>query len=243
MMTRRAALAIAGFFPVYGDEPLSLFDGRSFAGWALGDGSAVTHSWIIEDGAIATVADTRGRSDLLCMRPLRAFELSFEFRLSRGSNTGIKYFVQHTLRYLYPGSNLAGAYGAIGLEFQLADDSSPEIVHPEQKLGALYGILPAQHAAPYSVGEWANARLLCRKSGCEHWINGKRVLAYDPSADDFRRKLQIVATNPAHSIVGAAAAQVAARRLAGDVPSAYIALQQHNSKAWFRALRVRELNE
>ena len=188
------------------------------------------------------MADTRGRSDLLCMRPLRSFELTFEFRLSRGSNTGVKYFVQHALRYLYPGSALAGAYGAVGLEFQLADDDSPDIKDPEQKLGALYGVLPAQQSAPYTVGEWGNARLVCRKTGCEHWISGKRVLAYNPSADDVRRKLQMVATNPAHSIVGAAAAQVAARRVAGEMPAAFIALQQHNSKAWFRALRVRDLD-
>jgi hypothetical protein len=234
---------MAGVLPAYADQPVALFDRNSFAGWTLGDGAGVTHSWTIEDGAIATVADTRGRSDLLCTRPLRSFELTFEFRLSRGSNTGLKYFVQHTLRYLYPGSTLTGAYGAIGLEFQLADDSSPELLAPEHKLGALYGILPAQHASPYTVGEWANARLICRKSSCEHWINGKRVVAYDPSARELRRKLQLVATNPAHSIVGAAAAQVAARRPIGDMPSAFIALQQHNSKAWFRALRVRELNE
>ena len=243
MMTRRAALAMAGLFPAYADESLALFDGKTFAGWTLGDGAEVRQSWTIEDGAIATVSDTRGRSDLLCTRALRSFELTFEFRLSRGSNTGLKYFIQHTLRYLYPGSTLTGSYGAIGLEFQLSDDSSPELLDPEQKLGALYGILPAQQPSTYIVGEWANARLICRKSSCEHWINGKRVLAYDPSADELRRKLQMVATNPAHSIVGAAAAQVAARRLPGDMPSAFIALQQHNSKAWFRALRVREIND
>ena len=128
MMTRRAALAMAGLFPAYADESLALFDGKTFAGWTLGDGAEVIHSWTIEDGAIATVSDTRGRSDLLCTKALRSFELTFEFRLSRGSNTGLKYFIQHTLRYLYPGSTLTGSYGAIGLEFQLADDSSPELL-------------------------------------------------------------------------------------------------------------------
>jgi hypothetical protein len=242
-MTRRTALAMAGLFTVRAAQARPLFDGKSFAGWTLGDGSEVKHSWTIEDGAIATLAGTRGRSDLLCTRALRSFELTFEFRLSRGSNTGVKYFVEHTLRYLYPGSSLTGSYGAIGLEFQLADDSSPEVPEPEQKMGALYGILPARQTAPYHVGDWADARLICRKSGCEHWINGKRVLAYDPSSDEWRRKYPRAATNPAHTIVGAAAAQVAARRPPGDLPPAFIALQQHNSKAWFRALRVREWNE
>lgn len=224
------------------DDWVPLFDGKSFAGWTLGDGAAVTHSWAIEDGSIATLEETRGRSDLIYTKAFRSFELVFEFRLSRGSNTGLKYFVQHTLRYLYPGSSLAGSFGAIGLEFQLADNTAPDITQPEQKLGALYGILPAQEAAAYSVGEWANARLICRDTSCEHWVNGKRVLVYNPSSDELRVKLQQVATNPAHSIVGAAAAQVAARRRPGAMPPTLIALQQHNSKAWFRGLRIRELH-
>jgi hypothetical protein len=242
-MTRRTALAMAGAYAVRAGDWVALFDGRSFAGWTLGDGSEVTHSWTIEDRAISTVAATRGRSDLLYTKPLRSFELAFEFRLSKGSNTGVKYFVLHALRYLYPGSGLSGSYGAIGLEFQLADDDAPDVSQPAQKLGALYGILPAQEAVRYKVGDWASARLICRNRRCEHWINGKPVLVYDPGAAELRRKLQSMATDPAHSIVGAAAAQVFARREAGDMPPALIALQQHNSKAWFRGLQVRELND
>jgi hypothetical protein len=44
-------------------------------------------------------------------------------------------------------------------------------------------------------------------------------------------------------IVGATAAQVAARRRPEYMPPALIALQQHDSRAWFRDLRVREFKE
>jgi len=218
----------------------SLFDGKTFTGWTLGDGGPVTHSWIIEDGAFTTVPGAAGRSDLLCTRPVRDFELAFEFRLSAGSNTGIKYFVQHTLRYLNPGTPLAGAYGAIGLEFQLADDAGAEVPGADQKLGALYGLLPAQAAAGYTVGQWEAARLVCRQGACEHWLGNRRVLAFDVAA--LRETLQEAAVNPRHSIVGAAAALVAARRRTGTTPPAFLALQQHSSKAWFRNLRVRDLD-
>lgn len=217
-----------------------LFDGRSFAGWTLGDGGEVTHSWVIEDGALATVAGTRGRSDLLCTSPLRDFELTFEFRLSKGSNTGVKYFVMHTLRYLSAGM-LAGSYGAIGLEFQLADDEAPEISHPDAKLGSLYGLLPPKEKPDYRLGEWGSARLVCRANGCEHWINGRRVLAFDPGSSEMQRKFEEAAVDPGHSIVGSAAAMVLTHRRPGRIPAMQIALQQHDSKAWFRALRVRPI--
>lgn len=224
-----------------GWEPL--FDGRSFQGWTLGDGGAVTHSWTVEDGALATVAGTRGRSDLLCTRALASFELEFEFRLSPGGNTGVKYGVQQMLRYLNPGSGLSGAYGAVGLEFQLATDDAEGVVHDDQKLGALYGLLAAQQKPAYRVGEWGRGRLVCRGSRCEHWINGQLVLAFDPAGEELRRRLREVATDPAHSIVGATAAQVALRRKPGVTPRAFIALQQHDEKAWFRRLRVRALDQ
>lgn len=236
-LTRRAALALA----VPGPDWQPLFDGRSFAGWTLGDGAPVSHSWTIENGAIATIAGTRGRSDLLCAVPLRAFELEFEFRLSAGSNTGVKYFVQQMLRYLNPGSALSGSYGAVGLEFQLATDDAEGVHDPNQRLGALYGLLPAQTAPTWAVDTWASARLVCRPGACEHWINSRRVLAFDPASPAFKRALEHAATDPAHSIVGATAALVAARRKTGPLPPAFLALQHHASPAWFRSLRVRAL--
>ena len=233
-MTRRGAIAMA-FAPATGSQPL--FDGRTFSGWTLGDGGPVTHSWSIEDGTLATVADARGRSDLLCTQPLRAFELEFDFRLSRGSNTGVKYFVSQMLRYL----NLEGSYGAIGLEFQLATDDAEGVEHDDQRLGALYGILPVDKKPSYTVGEWGSAKLVCRADGCEHWINGQRVLAFDPTSASFKKRLREVAVDPGHSIVGAAAALVVLRRRASVMPEARIALQQHSTKAWFRSLRLRNL--
>jgi hypothetical protein len=235
-LTRRALMLRA---MADGWEPL--FDGKSFDGWTLGDGGAVTHSWVIENGAIATVAGTRGRSDLLCTKPLAGFELEFEFKLLAGANTGVKYFVQGVLRYLPIGTALTGAYGAIGLEFQLAMDDAEGVVHEDQELGALYGLLPTRERPAYRVGEWARGRLVCTASRCEHWINGKLVLAFDPVSEDLRRRYREVATEPSHSIVGAAAAQVMLRRKRGTMPRTIIALQQHDSKAWFRALRVRAL--
>ncbi len=241
MLTRRALLGGGAAYASLADDSLPLFDGKTFAGWTLADGGEVKHSWTIEDGAIATVAGTRGRSDLLCTTPVQSFELSFEFRLSAGSNTGIKYFVLHALRYLNPGTALAGSYGAVGLEFQLADDQAAEVALPEQKLGSLYGLLPVQAAPDYRLGEWANGRLVCSRDGCEHWINGKRVLAFQPTSSEMKHKLTEAAVNPKHSIVGAAAAMVAARRREGPLPTTLIALQQHDSKAWFRSLRLRKL--
>src|SRR3546814_15744288 len=50
-----------------------------------------------------------------------AFDLSFEFKLTTGANSGVKYFV--TLAEQSAGS-------AIGLEYQILDDA----VHPDAKL-------------------------------------------------------------------------------------------------------------
>jgi len=244
-LTRRGfagALALAGRLPgAAAGTGIPLFDGQSLTGWTLGDGAPVTHSWHVENGSIATRPGTRGRSDLFCSTPLRAFELRFEFRLSPGANTGVKYFVQHALRYMNPSTSLAGAYGAVGFEFQLADNTAPGIAQPDQHLGGLYGLLPPASALRYRVGDWAEGRLVCRPGLCEHWIQGERVLAFDLASPELQSRLRTAAADPQHSLVSATAALAAARRRSPAMPTAYIALQQHDSPAWFRALRYRAL--
>jgi hypothetical protein len=146
MLLQVILAAVTLSLPLKGAGWKSLFDGRSFAGWTLGDGSPVTSCWTIEDGAIATLPSSGFRSDLLSQTFVTGFELVFDFRLSPGANTGVKYFVSHVLRYLTPPTML----GAAGLEFQLIDDTSAVIHNPDQKTGALYGLLPPEQPVQLS---------------------------------------------------------------------------------------------
>src|SRR5690606_11747216 len=86
-----------------------------------------------------------------------AFDLAFEFRLTEGANSGVKYFV--TLSEGNVGS-------AIGLEYQVLDDDN----HPDAKMGrdgnrtmaSLYDLIKADKNARFikPVGEWNKGRVV-----------------------------------------------------------------------------------
>ena len=93
-----------------------LFDGSSTAGWRGYDKPDVTGlRWIVKDGAVclppADGADTRGNRDIITADTFGDFDLTWQWQVQPGSNSGVKYFVVET----------AGA--AIGHEYQIIDDA------------------------------------------------------------------------------------------------------------------------
>ncbi|HEX4372605.1 MAG TPA: DUF1080 domain-containing protein, partial [Puia sp.] len=120
-----------------------LFNGRTTAGWrgAYKPGFP-EKGWAIDNGVL-TVLASEGKEggnggDIVTTEEYSAFDLSFDFKLTPGANSGVKYFV--TLSEHNEGS-------AIGLEYQLLDDS----LHPDAKLGingdrtlsSLYDLIPS----------------------------------------------------------------------------------------------------
>ena len=125
-----------------------LFDGRSLAGWrGLGYDSVPTAHWSVVDGAIAKTPSGKVRrqadgqpasgGDLMTIDSFRDFELAFEWRVTPGANSGVKYNVSEQLSLTY-----ATNHAALGFEYQVLDD----VLHPDNKVathlaGGLYDIL------------------------------------------------------------------------------------------------------
>jgi hypothetical protein len=106
-----------------------LFDGKTSNGWRSAKaGTFPGKGWSVKDGMISVLGTTGGEStdggDIITDGQYKAFDLSFDFKMTTGANSGVKYFV--TLSEKTVGS-------AIGLEYQVLDDA----VHPDAKLGAM----------------------------------------------------------------------------------------------------------
>src|SRR5215207_1866655 len=85
-----------------------LFDGRSLAGWrGMGYPGIPEGHWTVEDGAIKKIATTKvapradGRrpagGDLITRATFGDFELAWEWKISEGGNSGLKYNVSEEL--------------------------------------------------------------------------------------------------------------------------------------------------
>jgi hypothetical protein len=212
-----------------------LFDGSTFAGWrGLGYDSVPTAHWKIENGAIRKIADgdvarladgqPAAGGDLMTRDTYRDFELTWDWRISRAGNSGVKYNVSEEI-------SMAAApnHAALGFEYQMLDDSLHEDNKvPSHRAGALYDLIaPNANKTLKPVGEWNSSRLVFRGNHGEHWLNGVKVVEFDLGTPLMDSAL---ARSKYRSIPNFA------ERRAG-----HIVLQDHVDEVFFRNLKIRRL--
>jgi hypothetical protein len=166
-----------------------LFDGKTSNGWRSAKaGTFPGKGWSVKDGMISVLGTTGGEStdggDIITDGQYKAFDLSFDFKMTTGANSGVKYFV--TLSEKTVGS-------AIGLEYQVLDDA----VHPDAKLGrdgnrtlaSLYDLITAkkQNRFVHPIGAWNTGRIIVYPNNhVEHYLNGVKVLEYERGSKEYK---------------------------------------------------------
>jgi len=154
-----------------------LFDGKTFNGWQ----KLANSGWSIKDGQMIAEGSNDGKQrDIITIDQYEKFELSIEFKIFKLTNSGIKYLVNNT----FPGQK--GTY--LGLEYQILDEVNYK--YPERgvyrSLASLYDLIPANKNDTISLNKWNFARIIVKGNHIEHWLNGKIVVKYDRSTEDFK---------------------------------------------------------
>jgi len=190
----------------------SLFDGQTFAGWRVfGQAGPPTQGWSIEDGILKKRAGERG-GDLVTEETFEEFELSWEWKLPPGANSGVKYFV------------LESRGRTIGHEYQMIDDQ--RIPLGKQSTASFYDVLPPRSdRQPPRIGEWNVSRIVVRGAHVEHWLNEEKVLDYELGSPEV---LEAVGRSKFKSVAGF-----------GTRQRGHIMLTDHTDEAWFRNIRIR----
>jgi hypothetical protein len=213
-----------------------LFDGTSLAGWrGLGYDSVPTAHWRVVDGAIVKTPSAKVRrladgqpaagGDLMSIESFRDFELAFEWRVTPGANSGVKYNVSEELSLAH-----AANHAALGFEYQILDDE----LHPDNKIAThlaagLYDIIaPGSAKRLRPVGEWNRARIILRGNHGEHWLNDVKVVEFDLGTPRLDSLLERSKYRPIP--------RFAERRLG------HIVLQDHGDEVHFRSIKIRQLN-
>ncbi|WP_256005882.1 3-keto-disaccharide hydrolase [Pedobacter deserti] len=207
-----------------------LWDGKTSKGWVGAyKGTFPEKGWLIRDGELSVEKSDGGEStnggDIVTEKLYGAFELKFDFRLTQGANSGVKYFV--TLSEGNKGS-------AIGMEYQILDDER----HPDAKLGkngnrtlgSLYDLIASKKipASQKKIGEWNKGLIrVYPDNRIEYWLNGFKITEFTRGTPEF---LELVAGS-----------KYKGWKDFGMAPKGRILLQDHGDRVSFRSIKIKEL--
>ncbi len=215
------------------EEWITLFDGNSFDGWRGYNRTDVPKAWTIEDGSIKINGSGKGEAgakdggDILFDRKFKNFELTFEWKVAKGSNSGIFYLAQEVKdEPIWKSSP----------EYQILDNAN----HPDAKLGknanrqsaSLYDLIPAvpQNSKPF--GEWNTGSIMVYKGTVVHSQNGENVVEYHLWTDDWKKMIEGSKFKGWENFINAG----------GENQEGFIGLQDHGDDVWYKNIKIKILD-
>lgn len=215
-----------------------LWDGKTANGWR---GAKLDNfperGWQIKDGVLTVLSsgggEARNGGDIVTTEKFKNFVLDVDFKITKGANSGIKYFVNTGLN--------KGEGSAIGCEFQILDDR----LHPDAKKGvkgnrtlaSLYDLIPA-NAQIYAPNEkipkrenkyqWNRARVVVNGDHVEHYLNGIKVVEYNRGTQMWK------------ALVAYSKYKVWPNF--GEFEEGHILLQDHGDEVHFKNIKIKEVD-
>jgi hypothetical protein len=203
-----------------------LFDGKSLAGWHAYNAQSIA-AWKI-DGCTLKTTGTEGnygsdkRADAVTDAEYTNFDLTLDWKASKGGNSGVMYGVIEDAKYDAPWKT--------GPEYQFIDDIGfPEKLEEWQKAGANYAMhLPIESQKVLKpVGEWNTTRIVVNGQHVEHYLNGKKILEFERWTPEWQTLRDSGKWKDAPDY--------------GKFKTGRIAIQDHGSIFWFRNIKIKKL--
>ena len=210
-------IAILGSGICFGAEGAVLFDGKTLDNWTTVDGEAVGAGWEVVRGEIHLNRGAGRAGNIISREGYGDFELTFEWKVAKGGNNGLKYRVRKYGRSM------------LGLEYQLLDDPNTEEGKiAKHSAGALYALYaPNGEKVLKATGEYNHARIVVRGDSIQHWMNGKLIVSATVGDADWKA---CVAESKFRDVAGF-----------GENRVGKIMLTDHGAEVWYRNVRLKRL--
>lgn len=195
-----------------------LFDGKSLDAWRNYQQQGISDGWKIVDGALVRDGDRPG--DLITKEKYKYFELSLEYNISEGGNSGLMFHVTEDQPQPYN----------TGPEIQIQDN---EAGSDPQKAGWLYQLVKPYEQdgavvdATRPAGQWNQIYLRIAPNQCSVSMNGEFYYRFNLGDKQWN---EAVANSKFAKMEGFGAA--------GE---GYICLQDHGDRVAFRNIKIRKL--
>jgi len=204
-----------------------LFDGTSFGEWRkYGANTGMPTNWSIDQKAMKVERGERaghgqGGDIIFAGKMYKNFELSIDWMIEEGGNSGIFYYVvEDPSKPIY--------YGAP--EIQVLDNwNAGDNKLTNHLAGSLYDILPALPQNAFPAGKWNTIVIRVENGKVTHTQNGVKVVEYELWTPEW---YDMVAKSKFKDWEGFKN---------GPAREGYIGLQDHGNDCWFKNIKIREL--
>jgi len=194
-----------------------LFDGKTTHGWhSYGKKTFPEKGWVVKDGILELIGQSKA-GDIVSDESFTDFDLTWDWKLERKGNNGLKYFVLEERKQ------------AVGHEYQMIDDEQGDDKGSLHSTASFYDVLPPDPAKPlHPPGQWNSSRVLVKGNHVEHWLNGKKVLEYELGSPEV---LAAVQKSKFRAVPGF-----------GTKVKGHILLTYHYDPVSYRNIKIRDLS-
>lgn len=209
------------------DGWVSLFDGKTTAGWHKYGGAPVGSAWKVEDGVLHLDANQKENwqikdgGDIVSDKEYENFHLKLEWKIDTCGNSGIIFNIhEDTAKYEFPWMT--------GPEMQVLDNSC----HPDAKIikhraGDLYDLITSAPETVKPALEWNLAEIKSQNGTLEFYLNGVKVVTTTMWDEGWKKMI--------------AGSKFKAWPDFGTYKKGRIALQDHGNHVWFKNIKIKEL--
>jgi hypothetical protein len=116
-----------------------------------------------------------------------------------------------------------------GPEYQIVDNvGHPDGKNPKTSAASLYDLYSPSKDLTKPAGDWNEGRIVISHNHVEHYLNGKRVVAYELGSADWKKRV--------------AASKFAEWKKFGMNRRGHVVLQDHGDQVWYRNVRIKSLD-
>lgn len=199
-----------------------LFNGRDFSNWKGWQKPNAPGIWTVEGDSMvraeAGSGDMEG-GDIVTTEDYESFELSFEFKVSPGGNSGVMFHANEETEAPWHGAP----------EYQVLDDTHEKFegLTAEVFTGSDYDMHVRRFNATRPAGFWNTGRIIVDKKHVRHYLNGFKLVDYVLQSPDWERRYQ--------------ESKFVVYPTFGRYGTGKIVLQDHGDRVWYRNVKIRRL--
>lgn len=195
-----------------------IFNGDNLEGWRTYQKESANDQWVALDGELRLLG--RGGGDLIYDTKFEDFEVSIDWQISEGGNSGIFFLADESADRIYFNAP----------EVQILDDAR----HPDRKLathrsGSLYDMIASPAESQKPAGDWNSTRVRVVNKELSIWHNGHLVTQMDIGSNDWNT---LVANSKFKNWQGF-----------GRNTKGYIGLQDHGDPVAFKNIKIRDVSK